>query len=62
MPIPGADASTSSFLLAKCGSTLFCFGRSALLWVVVFVFLLLGVLRNRLFGPRRAFTEEKKKP
>jgi hypothetical protein len=60
MPVPGADS--SSFFLAKCGSTLFCFGRSALLWVVVFAVFLLGALRNRVFGARRASAEGNKKP
>ncbi|KAK4040274.1 hypothetical protein C8A01DRAFT_35694 [Parachaetomium inaequale] len=60
MPFPGADASSSSsFLLAKCGSTLFCFGRSALLWLLVFAAFLLGALRNRLLAPATA--REKKK-
>jgi hypothetical protein len=54
MPFPGADASSfSSSLLAKCGSTLFCFGRSALLWLVVFAVFLLGLVRQRVFAPAR---------
>lgn len=48
MPLPGADVigAPSSFLLAKCGSTLFCVGRSVLLWAVVLLVFLLGALRN----------------
>jgi hypothetical protein len=60
MPFPGADSS-SSFLIAKCGSTLFCFGRSVLLWVVVFAVFLLGALRNRLFPSARRAREGDKK-
>ncbi|KAK3906183.1 hypothetical protein C8A05DRAFT_29969 [Staphylotrichum tortipilum] len=52
MPAPVADAAahSSSLLLAKCGTTLFCIARSVVLWLVVLAVLLLGALRNRLFG------------
>jgi hypothetical protein len=63
MPLSVADASTSSFLVAKCGSTLFCIGRSVVLWAVVLAVLLLGALRNRvssLFARRAAEGDGKK--
>ncbi len=52
MPAPVADAvaHSSSLLLAKCGTTVFCIGRSVVLWIIVLAALLLGALRNRLFG------------
>ena len=53
MPIPGADSGPSSFLLAKCGSTLFCIGRSVLLWLIVLAVFLLGAARNRLLATTR---------
>jgi len=49
-PVAHAAAHSSSLLLAKCGTTLFCIGRSVVLWVIVLAVLLLGALRNRLFG------------
>lgn len=68
MPLPPADASPpSSFLLAKCGSTLFCLGRSVALWAVVVVVSLLGALWRRLSraarlrapgGAKQSFTVE----
>jgi hypothetical protein len=48
MPVPAPDAGSSSLLLAKCGSTLFCIGRIVVLWAVVLAVLLFGALRNRL--------------
>ncbi|KAH6627208.1 hypothetical protein B0J18DRAFT_426797 [Chaetomium sp. MPI-SDFR-AT-0129] len=56
MPLPGADVigTPSSFFLAKCGSTLFCVGRSVLLWAVVLLVFLLGALR--------AFVSERLRP
>ncbi len=63
MPIPGADSGHSSFLLAKCGSTLFCIGRSVFLWVIVLAVFLLGAARNRLLATsRRASPTGDKKP
>ncbi|KAK4233099.1 hypothetical protein C8A03DRAFT_39216 [Achaetomium macrosporum] len=63
MPLSAADASPSSFLVAKCGSTLFCIGRSVVLWAVVLAVLLLGALRNRIstFFARRAAKKDEKK-
>lgn len=46
MPYP--SASSSSSLLAKCGTTLTCVLRSVPLWAVVLVVLLLGALRRRI--------------
>jgi len=61
MPFSGADASSSSIFLAKCGSTLFCVGRSVLLWLVVLAVFLLGALRNRVSAiARRAPTRDPK--
>lgn len=57
MPFSVADNPSSSLFLAKCGSTLFCLGRSVLLWVVVFAVFLLGALRQRLFHFTRRASE-----
>jgi hypothetical protein len=60
MPYLSADASSSSFLLAKCGSTLFCFGRSVLLWLVVAAFAIVGALSRRFALARRLPRGDKK--
>lgn len=45
MPYP---QSSSSSLIAKCGTTLTCVLRSVPLWVVVIVVLLFGFARRRI--------------
>lgn len=61
MSLPGTDASSSSLLLAKCGSTLFCFGRSAFLWLAVIAVFLFGALRSRISSLARRAPEDGKK-
>jgi hypothetical protein len=59
MPLSAADANPSSLILSKCGTTLLCFGRSLLLWVVVLAVLLVGALRRSLFAPARGAVKGK---
>lgn len=47
MPYPSPASSSSSSILAKCGTTLTCVLRSIPLWLVVIVVLLLGFARRR---------------
>ena len=63
MPLSlAADANpSSSFLLAKCGSTVFCVGRSVVLWIVVLALFLLGAIRHRLVSLARRASEGVKK-
>ncbi|KAL2196044.1 hypothetical protein P885DRAFT_78378 [Corynascus similis CBS 632.67] len=59
---PPPDANTSSFVVAKCSSTVFCVGRSVLLWIIVLAVFLLGALRNRVLpAARHAAVEGDKK-
>lgn len=63
MPLSlAADASpSSSFLLSKCGSTLFCLGRSVILWIAVLALFLSGAIRHRLASLARRASEGVKK-
>lgn len=47
MPYPHSSSSSSS-LIAKCGTTITCVLRSVPLWVVVIVVLLFGFARRRI--------------
>lgn len=48
MPYPVASSSSSSSILAKCGTTITCVLRSIPLWIVVIIVLLVGFARRRI--------------
>lgn len=50
--MPFSPLANQSFL-TKCGSTVFCYLRTAHLWVLVLVILLFGALRSRVANALR---------